>query len=93
MCCWPSRPTLDGAAVISHKEHRYLQVIEGERVVTQDDMAKLMCTTTQAVGKILNSMTDRGLLTKRECALPGKPYQYLLTLDSKTLVNVLRKLK
>ena len=79
--------------MISNKEYRYLQVIEGERVVTQADMAKLMCTSTQTVGKILNCMTDRGLLTRRECALPGKPYQYLLTLDSKTLVNVLRKLK
>ena len=79
--------------MISNKEYRYLQVIEGERVVTQSDMARLMCDTTQAVGKILNSMTDRGLLTRRECDLPGKPYQYLLTLDSKTLVNVLRKLK
>ena len=79
--------------MISHKEYRYLQVIEGERVVTQADMAKLMCTTTQTTGKILNGMVDRGLLTRRECALPGKPYQYLLTLDSKTLVNVLRKLK
>ena len=79
--------------MISHKEYRYLQVIEGERVVTQADMAKLMCATTQTTGKILNGMVDRGLLTRRECALPGKPYQYLLTLDSKTLVNVLRKLK
>ena len=79
--------------MISNKEYRYLQVIEGERVVTQSDMARLMCTSTQAVGKILNCMTDRGLLTRRECDLPGKPYQYLLTLDSKTLVNVLRKLK
>ena len=79
--------------MISNKEYRYLQVIEGERVVTQSDMAKLMCATTQSVGKILNAMTDRGLLTMRECELPGKPYQYLLTLDSKTLVNVLRKLK
>ena len=79
--------------MISHKEYRYLQVIECERVVTQADMAKLMCATTQSVGKILNAMTDRGLLTRRECDLPGKPYQYLLTLDSKTLVNVLRKLK
>ena len=79
--------------MISHKEYRYLQVIECERYVTQADMAKLMCTTTQQVGKILNCMVDRGLLTMRECDLPGKPYQYLLTLDSKTLVNVLRKLK
>ena len=79
--------------MISHKEYRYLQVIECERYVTQADMAKLMCTTTQQVGKILNCMVDRGLLTRRECDLPGKPYQYLLTLESKTLVNVLRKLK
>ena len=79
--------------MISNKEYRYLQVIEGERVVTQADMARLMCTSTQVVGKILNAMTDRGLLARRECALPGKPYQYLFTLESRTLVNVLRRLK
>lgn len=79
--------------MLTYKEYRYLQVVDGERVVTQSEMARLMCTSTQAVGKILNRLTDRGLLTKRECDLPSRPHQYLLTLESKTLVTILRKLK
>ena len=52
-----------------------------------------MCITSAFANKILNHLHAKGLVVKRDCALPNKPHQYLLTIEGKTLVNILKKLK
>lgn len=79
--------------MLTRKEYRYMQVIEEARVVTCAEFGEFMCITSAFANKILNHLHDKGLVAKRDCALPNKPHQYLLTIEGKTLVNILKKLK